>query len=183
MGLSGQCSLPLLLINLKICCWEQSGRISRLSRSFLTPPQPPVHVSCTTSMGPSLPSIWVSLTSLYPVAILQRKYKHLRGLPFESFTGVSPLLLTGSDQAHLISPIEPGQSGPPEGLATIWTEMGWALPQYSETPHCLYFHQPRHDGTPLERWVLLAGWYPNFQEWKAGNEIKGEPRSHGSTGE
>ena len=80
----------------------------------------------------------------YPVSTLQRKYKHLRGLPLESFDGVSPLLLIGSDQTHLIPPIEPVRSGPPGGPAAIKTNLGWTLqgparglPQYCPSKSCL----------------------------------------------
>ncbi len=49
----------------------------------------------------------------YPVEQLQRKYRHLRGLPIRTLTEVQPLLLICSDQPHLITPTEPVRWGGP----------------------------------------------------------------------
>ena len=62
----------------------------------------------------------------YPIESLQRKYKHLDGLPLEPFKKIRPLLLIGSDHPHLI-PTEPVRLGPPGGPAAIHTRLGWAL--------------------------------------------------------
>ncbi len=61
------------------------------------------------------------------VAVLQRKYKHLRGLPLQSLDRVHPLLLIGSDYPQLITPIEPVRLGPPGGPAAVNTKLGWTL--------------------------------------------------------
>ncbi|KAK0138068.1 hypothetical protein N1851_025731 [Merluccius polli] len=49
----------------------------------------------------------------YPIDRLQRKFKHLRGLPLPAFNEVKPTLLIDSDQPHLITPVEPVRLGPP----------------------------------------------------------------------
>ncbi|KAG7453570.1 hypothetical protein JOB18_034921 [Solea senegalensis] len=38
-----------------------------------------------------------------------------------------PLLLNGSDMAHLLTPIEPVQLGPPGGPIAVHTKLGWSL--------------------------------------------------------
>ncbi|XDV33330.1 hypothetical protein PO909_003765 [Leuciscus waleckii] len=63
----------------------------------------------------------------YPVDQLQRKYKHLRGLPILPVKDAQPLLLIGSDQPHLITPIEPIRLGSPGGPAAVHTRLGWTL--------------------------------------------------------
>ncbi|KAG1926140.1 guanine nucleotide-binding protein G(I)/G(S)/G(O) subunit gamma-2 [Pimephales promelas] len=62
----------------------------------------------------------------YPVSLLE-KYKHLKGLPLQAFERVSPLLLIGADNTHLITPIAPVRIGPPGGPAAIKTRLGWTL--------------------------------------------------------
>lgn len=63
----------------------------------------------------------------HPVAALQMKYSHLRGLPLQALDQVHPLLLIGSDHHHLITPLEPVRFGPPGGPAAIRTRLGWTL--------------------------------------------------------
>lgn len=63
----------------------------------------------------------------YPVDQLQRKYKHLQGIPVPALKRVEPLLLIGSDQPHLITPIEPVRLGPPGSPAAVHTQLGWTL--------------------------------------------------------
>lgn len=63
----------------------------------------------------------------YPVAALQQKYSHLRGLPLQPIHKANPLLLIGADHPHLITPIEPVRLGPPGGPAAIKTHLGWTL--------------------------------------------------------
>lgn len=46
----------------------------------------------------------------HPVAALQKRYSHLRGLPLQHYERAHPLLI-GADNTHLITPIEP--STPP----------------------------------------------------------------------
>lgn len=79
----------------------------------------------------------------YPLATLQRRYKYLRGLPLEPFDRVSPLLLIGADQSHLITPTEPVRLGPPGGPVAIRTRLGWTLQgpardlqQHPRSQHC-----------------------------------------------
>ncbi|KAL0186159.1 hypothetical protein M9458_017829, partial [Cirrhinus mrigala] len=63
----------------------------------------------------------------HPVSILQRKFKHLAGLPLQQLDKVHPVLLIGSDCPHLITPIEPVRLGPPGGPAAVRTRLGWTL--------------------------------------------------------
>ena len=63
----------------------------------------------------------------HPVHSLQRKYKHLCGLPLTSMHHVTPLLLIGSDHNHLISPIAPVRFGPSGAPAAVKTCLGWTL--------------------------------------------------------
>ncbi|XP_049329393.1 uncharacterized protein LOC111189354 [Astyanax mexicanus] len=63
----------------------------------------------------------------HPVALLQRRYRHLLGLPLQQLDKVSPVLLIGSDCPHLITPIEPVRLGPPGGPAAVKTRLGWTL--------------------------------------------------------
>ncbi len=79
----------------------------------------------------------------YPLVTLQKRYKYLSGLPLEPFDRVSPLLLIGADQPHLITPVEPVRLGPPGGPAAIRTRLGWTLqgptrdlPQLSRSQNC-----------------------------------------------
>ena len=63
----------------------------------------------------------------YPVNGLQKRYKHLAGLPLQQFDNVSPLILIGADLPHLITPNKPVRLGPPGGPAAIRTRLGWTL--------------------------------------------------------
>ena len=63
----------------------------------------------------------------YSVEALQRKYKHLRGLPLPALNRVRPLLLIGSDYPHLITPMAPVRLGRPGGPAAVRTRLGWTL--------------------------------------------------------
>ena len=63
----------------------------------------------------------------YPIEQLQKKYKHLRGLPLPALKDARPSLLLGSDQSHLITPVEPVRLGPPGGPAAVHTRLGWTL--------------------------------------------------------
>lgn len=63
----------------------------------------------------------------YPIDQLRRKYKYLHGIPVPALKEAKPLLLIGSDQPHLITPIEPVRLGPPGGPAAVHTRLGWTL--------------------------------------------------------
>ncbi|XP_065118880.2 uncharacterized protein [Paramisgurnus dabryanus] len=63
----------------------------------------------------------------HPVKVLQKRYKHLAGLPLQHFHNVKPVILIGSDCPHLITPIEPVRLGPPGGPAAVRTRLGWTL--------------------------------------------------------
>ena len=63
----------------------------------------------------------------YPVKQLQEQYHHLRGIPVQSIDMVCPLVLIGSDYAHLITATEPVLMGPPGGPLAVHTRLGWAL--------------------------------------------------------
>nr|XP_055074008.1 uncharacterized protein LOC129453697 [Misgurnus anguillicaudatus] len=62
----------------------------------------------------------------YPVSLLE-KYKYLKDIPLQTFERVSPLLLIGADNTHLITPIAPVRIGTPDGPAAIKTKLGWTL--------------------------------------------------------
>ncbi|KAL2093214.1 hypothetical protein ACEWY4_010526 [Coilia grayii] len=62
-----------------------------------------------------------------PVKMLQRRYKHLKGLPLHPMDGVQPTVLIGSDYPHLITPVEPVRLGPPGGPAAVKTRLGWTI--------------------------------------------------------
>ena len=59
----------------------------------------------------------------YPIDSLQKRYKHLSGLPLQQFVGARPLLLIGADHPHLITPVEPVRLGPPGGPAAVRTRL------------------------------------------------------------
>ncbi|KAI2668878.1 Polyprotein P3 [Labeo rohita] len=63
----------------------------------------------------------------HPVKVLQKRYKHLAGLPLQHLYKVKPVVLIGSDCPHLITPIEPVRLGPPGGPAAVRTRLGWTL--------------------------------------------------------
>lgn len=71
----------------------------------------------------------------YPVAMLQQKYQHLRGLPIPPVNRAQPLILIGSDMPHLITPIQPVHAGPPGGPVAILTQLGWSLQGPVDTVH------------------------------------------------
>ena len=59
--------------------------------------------------------------------MLQRKYKHLKGLPLKVLDCVRPMVLIGSDSPHLITPVEPVCLGPPGGPAAVKSQLGWTI--------------------------------------------------------
>jgi len=63
----------------------------------------------------------------YPVKQLQEQYHHLGDVPLLSIDHACPLVLIGSDYAHLITATEPVLMGPPGGPLAIHTRLGWAL--------------------------------------------------------
>ena len=63
----------------------------------------------------------------YPVKQLQEQYHHLRDIPLLPIDHACPLVLIGSDYAHLITATEPVLMGPPGGPLAIHTRLGWAL--------------------------------------------------------
>ncbi|KAI3373427.1 hypothetical protein L3Q82_022037, partial [Scortum barcoo] len=63
----------------------------------------------------------------YPVNALQERYHHLKDLPLPDIREAQPLLLIGSDNPHLITPVEPARLGPPGGPAAVRTRLGWTL--------------------------------------------------------
>lgn len=63
----------------------------------------------------------------YPITSLQKKYKHLAGLPLQQFDRVKPLILIGADHPHMLAPVEPVRLGLPGGPAAIRTQLGWTL--------------------------------------------------------
>ncbi|CAI5672528.1 unnamed protein product, partial [Oreochromis niloticus] len=63
----------------------------------------------------------------YPIRALQERYRHLKHLPLPDIKEVQPLLLIGSDNPHLLTPVEPVRLGPPGGPAAVHTRLGWTL--------------------------------------------------------
>ncbi|XP_067270804.1 uncharacterized protein [Pseudorasbora parva] len=63
----------------------------------------------------------------YPVAALQKAYRHLKGLPLQPVDRVKPLLLIGSDMPHLLTPTQPVRRGTLGGPVAICTRLGWVL--------------------------------------------------------
>lgn len=63
----------------------------------------------------------------YPVAALQKAYRHLRGLPLQPVDNVKPLLLIGSDMPHLLTPVQPVRRGAESSPIAICTKLGWVL--------------------------------------------------------
>ncbi|KAK7879199.1 hypothetical protein WMY93_034023 [Mugilogobius chulae] len=62
-----------------------------------------------------------------PVELLKEKYHHLQRVQLEGFTQVQPLVLIGSDNAHLITAIRPVLRGPAHAPVAICTKLGWAI--------------------------------------------------------
>lgn len=89
----------------------------------------------------------VSFT-LSPVAEPKKQFKiqsAFTGLPLQTLDRVHPVLLISSDCTHLITPIEPVQSGPPGGPAAVRTLLGWTLQGPAQdikhslnAPQCLF---------------------------------------------
>ncbi|TKS65175.1 hypothetical protein D9C73_028132 [Collichthys lucidus] len=65
--------------------------------------------------------------TLISMRTLQQNYKHLRHLPLPPVDHAKPLLLIESDMAHLLTPIEPVQMGPPGDPIAVHIELGWSL--------------------------------------------------------
>ncbi|XP_057704715.1 uncharacterized protein LOC130923208 [Corythoichthys intestinalis] len=80
----------------------------------------------------------------YPVAALQQRYEHLRGLSLPPIDQVHPMLLIGSDMPHLLVPTKPVRAGPPGGPVGVCTQLGWSLQgpttlvQPTSTVQCLH---------------------------------------------
>ena len=58
---------------------------------------------------------------------LQREYSYLRELPLPDFVHARPLVLIGSDHAHLLVPKEPVRIGPYGGPIAVHTALGWTV--------------------------------------------------------
>ncbi|XP_073764218.1 uncharacterized protein [Danio rerio] len=63
----------------------------------------------------------------YPVTALQNAHRHLKDLPLPPVDRVKPLLLIGSDNPHLLTPIQPVCEGPVGGPIAVCTQLGWCL--------------------------------------------------------
>lgn len=81
----------------------------------------------------------------YPVAALQKRYEHLRGLPLSLIHRAQPLLLIGSDMTQLPTAIQPVRAGPSGSPIAICTRLDWSLqgpseviPVSSHQPSCLH---------------------------------------------
>lgn len=62
-----------------------------------------------------------------PAEMLKKKFDFLRGVPMQGFSRVRPMLLIGSDHAHLITPIRPVTRGPQGSPVAVCTLLGWAM--------------------------------------------------------
>lgn len=58
---------------------------------------------------------------------LRHSYQHLRDIPLHSYSKVKPMILIGSDNSHLITPVSPVRSGPISGPVAVCTPLGWAV--------------------------------------------------------
>lgn len=89
----------------------------------------------------------------YPVAALQKAYRHLKDLPLPPMNRVKPLLFIGSDMPHLLTPIQPICKGPAGGPIAVHTQLGWSLQgpmsplqPSRESQQCLHIRTaPPHD--------------------------------------
>ncbi|KAK7933404.1 hypothetical protein WMY93_004300 [Mugilogobius chulae] len=72
-----------------------------------------------------------------PMDTLRQKYSHLSEVPFKAFKDVQPMLLIGSDNAHLITPLSPVKAGPLGTPVAVNTKLGWAI----QGP-ATFLHQP-----------------------------------------
>ncbi len=100
----------------------------------------------------------------YPVQALQRKYEHLRGIPLQPFHKVCPMVLTGSDQVHLITAKEPIRQGTKGGPMAVRTALGWALqgPEMSITT----MHQSSSVySSPLPTQMISTGMWKDYGSW------------------
>ena len=78
----------------------------------------------------------------YAVQPLKQHYPHLRDIPLQTFRCAQPLVLLGSDNSHLIGPMEPMRRGTQGGPIAVRTALGWTLQGHeglpepnSPTPH------------------------------------------------
>lgn len=55
---------------------------------------------------------------------LKHSYQHLRDVPLHSYSKVKPMILIGSDNSHLITPVSPVRSGPIGGPVAVYTALG-----------------------------------------------------------
>ncbi|KAL7873503.1 hypothetical protein AOLI_G00125740 [Acnodon oligacanthus] len=86
----------------------------------------------------------------YPIERLQRKFRLLRGLPIPSLQDAKPSLLIGSDQPHLITPVESVRLGPRGGPAAVHTRLGWTLQgPIRDLGHPIHPTQCLHVSSPL----------------------------------
>ncbi|KAL3999531.1 AP-5 complex subunit zeta-1 [Sarotherodon galilaeus] len=101
----------------------------------------------------------------YPVSSLQRRYKHLQGIPLTFINKAAPLLLIGSDHTHLITSIAPVRHGPFGSPTAVKTRLGWTLqgpitdfqPQSSSThAQCLFTSSSSGSGEPLQHILVSA---------------------------
>lgn len=126
---TAQLSSWALKVSLKTSCFEQSDRSYKFSgeqqsRSIspITQPAKRYHIKgAFTAQQLSLAE------HSHPVKTLRERYQHLKGLPLHNLEAVCPVLLIGSDNPHLITPVEPVRLGPPGGPAAIKTRLGWTL--------------------------------------------------------
>ena len=103
----------LMMVQIDVSCSPKLSRRNRRNTCY----QRSIH--CRES--------WAVRTHTHPVKQLQEQYHHPRGIPLQSIDHVCPLVLIGSDYAHLITATEPILMGPPGGPLAVHTRIGWAL--------------------------------------------------------
>ncbi|KAL4009372.1 hypothetical protein ACER0C_003224 [Sarotherodon galilaeus] len=62
-----------------------------------------------------------------PAEQLKKKYLHLQNVHLEGFNQIQPLVLIGSDNTDLITPVRPVLRGSSKGPVAICTRLGWAI--------------------------------------------------------
>ena len=133
-------------------------------------------------------------THSHPAEALQRTYRHLRGLPLQSFSNAQPLILIGSDYPHLLTPVEAVHLGPLGGPAALKTRLGWTLQGPAKVLmhllHLMHLHISvpvyqfciTFNRTPRARAQALADGHPALPQWEAHHMVKAWRGSRSNAG-
>lgn len=95
------------------------------------------------AIQPAFTVKWIDLIDqTYQIQSLKRRLPFLRDIPLQPFKKFQPLVLLGSDNSHLISPIDPVRRSSQGGLIPVHTQLGWTLQGHEGLPeHCHQAHQ------------------------------------------